>query len=86
MQQPAWLNLLSLPHKAQASHKLHTMLQLQCMDHALNLTQHTTTVPRTFKEVMASNTQEQWLAAMQHEIDMLVLNNIFNLVLLPASQ
>jgi hypothetical protein len=55
------------------------------MDHVLNLAHHTTTVLCTFKEVMVSDAWEQWLVAMQCEIDMLVLNDIFNLILLPAS-
>ncbi len=63
-------------------HALHTLLQLWCMDHELSLAQHTTTVPCTFKEVLASDRKEQWLAVMQSEINTLVTNNIFNLVLL----
>jgi hypothetical protein len=83
MRQPARLNLLSsLTHEA-PTHAAHTMLQLQQMDHTLNLAQHTTTVPQTFREVMASNMREQWLAAMRSEINTLVMNNIFDLVELP---
>jgi hypothetical protein len=55
------------------------------MDHALNLAQHTTTVPRTFREVMASDMREQWLVAMHSEINALVMNDIFDLVELPPS-
>jgi hypothetical protein len=86
VRQPARLNLLSsLAHEA-PTHAAHTMLQLRRMDHALNLAQHTTTVPQTFREVMASDMREQWLAAMRSEINALVMNDIFDLVELPPGQ
>jgi hypothetical protein len=81
---PAHLNLLSSVSSMLAMHVLHMLLQLCCMDHKLNLVQHTTTVPHTFKEVLASDQKEQWLVVMRSEINVLMTNDIFDLVMLLA--
>jgi hypothetical protein len=56
------------------------------MDTALHLAQNTTTVPRTFREVLASDERKLWMAAMQSEFHALVMNNTFELVELPTGR
>jgi hypothetical protein len=80
----AELHLLSVPLNPTATHALHVEQQLQRMDMALYLAQNTTTAPCTFREVLASNECELWMATMHSEFHALVVNDTFKLVELPA--
>ena len=64
----------------------HTQHHSYSMQHTSSLAQHTTTIPRNFKNVVASTEKVQWLVAMQSEVNTLQTNDIFDLVALLGHQ
>jgi len=52
----------------------------------LDITNHRTPLPTTLSEVLVSSAKTEWLAAMKHEFDAIVLNGTFELCPLPPGR
>jgi len=50
---------------------------------ALDIANHWTPIPTSLSEVLVSSAKTEWLAAMKHVFDTIVLNGIFELCPLP---
>jgi len=53
---------------------------------ALDIANHRTPLPTTLSEVLVSSAKTEWLAAMKHEFDAIVLNGTFDLCPLPPGR
>jgi len=53
---------------------------------ALDIANHQTPLPTTLSKVLVSSAKTEWLAAMKHEFDAIVLNGTFELCPLPSGR